>query len=349
MVYWKHNIFLLPMNAAPVDTLDHADLSLFNRESVGSIMTNAVPTADDQATIGDVEQHLLGRINDFRSINYTYILDASEKLVGILSIKELFRQPKQSKVRDVMRDASVTVHPHHGRERAARLALEHSIKAVPVVREDGVFLGVILNDAILTILQHEANKNLFGLAGIHHTDAITNTEEAGVFEHFKHRLPWLLVGIVGSLLAAGFINRFEKTLESNLLLAAFIPLVVYISSAVAEQTQAFAIRDMDTHPMLRFRPYFTRQFSITLIIASVIAILLFGVGVFLYDSPFLGTVLAVSNFLAILTSVITGFVLPYIAEKWYGIDPANAGGPIATVIQDVMGVLIYLSVALWFM
>jgi magnesium transporter len=315
--------------------------------TVGDIMTDAVPTALDTATIGDIERHLFQKIDAFRSINYTYILDAKGLLRGIISIKELFRQPKDMKAVDAMRAHAVAIHPHARRDKAAQLALQHSIKAVPVTDQAGKFLGVVLSDAILKTLYEKTTRDMLTLAGVRHTRSISDAASASLFQLFKHRLPWLLVGIVGSLFAAGFIHNFETTLQQNLLLAAFIPLVVYVSSAVAEQTQAFVIRDMAVNPSLRFSPYFLRQTAVTFLIGLAVSPILLGIGFFLHDSLLLGVVLALSNFFAILASVLTGLILPYFGEKLFSIDPADDGGPIATIVQDVLSVFIYFATAMW--
>jgi magnesium transporter len=326
----------------------HDDIdSPYPLDSVGRIMTTAVPTTRDTATIGDIEQYLFQRINDFRSINYTYVLNENRKLVGIISIKELFRQSKETKVINAMRTDTVTVNPFTDQERASHLALKHSIKAIPVTDEKNTFLGVVLSDAILNTLYRETSEDLFGLAGVRRRGAMTDTLSTPLFQLFKFRLPWLLLGILGSLLAAGFISKFEATLQQNILLAAFIPLVVYISSAVAEQTQAFVVRDLALNPSLSFRSYMTRQTLVTFLLGIAISLILLLVGIFLHHSLFLGVVLAISNFFAILASVVTGFILPYYGEKLFDIDPANAGGPIATIIQDVISVLIYFATAFW--
>jgi magnesium transporter len=75
--------------------------------------------------------------------------------------------------------------------------------------------------------------------------------------------------------------------------------------------------------------------------------ILLGIGFFLHDSLLLGVVLALSNFFAILASVLTGLILPYFGEKLFSIDPADAGGPIATIVQDVLSVFIYFATAMW--
>lgn len=330
-------------------SLEHHQHTALSRKPVKSIMTPAVPTAPDTATIGDIEQNLFKNISDFRSINYTYILDRQHKLVGIISIKELFRYPKETKAVKVMRTGAVTIHPDADREHASRLAVDHSIKAVPVTDSEGIFLGVVLSDAIMRTLREESHADLFGLAGIRHTEAITDTHTATLFDLFRHRLPWLLAGIAGSLLAAGFIGQFESTLKENIIVAAFIPLVVYISSAVAEQTQAFVIRDLAINPSLRFRPYFLRQTAIAFFLGITISLLLFFIGMASYGSAVFGFVLASSTFLAVLSSIGTGFIFPYFAQRVFRIDPANAGGPIAQVVQDVSAILIYFSIAAWWL
>jgi magnesium transporter len=157
-------------------------------------------------------------------------------------------------------------------------------------------------------------------------------------------LPWLAAGMLGGILIAKIIGRFEATLSENLILAAFIPLIVYMSDAVGTQMEAFIIRDLATDPGLNFFRYLFRQISIVLIIGLIISAGLFAVSNFFHGDMEISLVLSISMLAAIMSSVITGLCVPFLFSK-LSFDPANASGPLATIIQDTLSVFIYFTVA----
>ncbi len=293
-------------------------------ESAGRVMTAAVPTASLHATIADIERLLLKRAKDFASITYVFIVDGNNILKGILSIKEVFQGDKKTLVADRMARDLITVTPEVDQERVVHMALAQQIKSVPVVDEMGKFLGVVLNDTILHTLYLETSEDLLRMAGIKQAEALCdNVMKISVYRSLKHRLPWLLLGLVGGLLAAGIIGRFEQTLQQNLILAAFIPLVVYMSDAVGTQMEAFIIRDLAINPRLNFAAYFGRQLFIISLIGGICSILICGLSLLLYQTPGVSVVLSLSLFFAIASSVVTGLVIPYFFGRWQ-LDPANA-------------------------
>jgi magnesium transporter len=160
-----------------------------------------------------------------------------------------------------------------------------------------------------------------------------------------HRLPWLIIGLIGGILTARIVDAFEVTLEKNIFLAAFIPLIVYMSDAVGTQMEAFAIRDFAIQSHLDFIRYFVRQMVVVTLIGFILSIGLFGICIFLLDQGrAVGLVLGISLFAAVMSSLLTGLFIPYIFRR-IRLDPANASGPIATIIQDLISVMIYLSIA----
>lgn len=165
-----------------------------------------------------------------------------------------------------------------------------------------------------------------------------------IFKALKHRLPWLLLGLLGGIFSAQIIEGFEKVLKENLILAAFIPLIVYMADAVGTQTESFIIRDSAMHPRMRMPRYFIKQFLIISVIGIVLSGGLFAFGIYEYNSVKMATTLAISLFMAIISSVTTGLFVPVIVEKLH-IDPANVSGPVATIIQDIVSITIYFIVA----
>lgn len=309
-------------------------------------MTSRVPIAGEHETLRQIHDMLHRSGNDFKTINYVYVLDSGRRLLGVLSVRELFRTDLDVRAGDVCtKNDLVFVHPSTHQERAAYLALKYTIKAIPVVSHKGVFLGEITSDSILRILHKEMHEDSLRRAGIRHPDALHGSVlTLTLFASFRHRIPWLLIGLGGGLLVAKVIGFFGATLEENLILASFIPLIVYMSSAVGTQMETYIIRDLATEQKLPIQPYLLRNSAIVIAIAvSLSSLLLLSYGI-LSDNWFVAAVLGVSLFASICSSLVTGIIIPYAFSK-LALDPADASGPIATILQDAMSIVIYFGIA----
>ncbi len=318
-------------------------------ETAGHRMTAKVPIVHPDQTIGDAQTLVFHYIKVFRSVDYIYVVDRHGKLYGVLTIKELYGNPKDVHVGNICkRENLATVHPDTHQERVVYVALKHNIKAVPVTDESKTFLGAVLNDTILSILYKEAHEDLLRLAGVHPHAAHLSTEDTPVLVSLRHRIPWLFLGMLGGLFSASVIGLFETTLEENLILASFIPLIVYMSSAVGMQMQACVIRDLAMNRAFSFRKYLVRQMAVTFGIAVFFSFALSGILGMLHGNATLGVVIGASMFFAIFSSVGTGLVIPYVFSR-VRLDPADVSGPVATIIQDLLSVTIYLGTAAVFL
>lgn len=165
-----------------------------------------------------------------------------------------------------------------------------------------------------------------------------------MFNEVKVRLTWLIIGLIASLLTAGLINNFDQVLDRNLVLASFIPLIVYMSDAVGTQMEAMIIRKLNNNEKLNFGNFFKRQLLVVSTIGVIIASIATGiVGVWKSDFD-LAIVVGISLLSGILTSLVTGAVMPYFFWRLHQ-DPAEASGPVATVIQDFLSVLVFFLIA----
>lgn len=284
-------------------------------------------------------------ITSFVTINYIYVVDSGKKLLGVLSVKELHRADPGELVGNICKKTSlITVHPNIHQERVAYLALKNNIKAIPVVQRDNTFLGSIPSDTILGILYKETHEDILRLAGIRHPKALAaNILETSLFTFYRHRVPWLFLGLLGGLLAARVIGLFEDTLRENVILAAFIPLIVYMSDAVGTQTEAWVIRDIAIEHTQPFRKYFLRHLIVTAMIACSFGIALFLMSTALYEYR-MGLVLGLSLTAAITSSVLTGLIVPFIFSRLH-LDPADPSGPIGTILQDILSIIAYFLIA----
>lgn len=321
-------------------------LHSYPRDSAGRHMTVQVPVASAHETLAQVHERLLERSADFATINYVYVLDAQGKLDGVLSVKELFSKPLTRTVGDVCKKTFiVSVHPESHQKHAAYLALRHSIKAIPVVDRNHVFLGEIANDAILSILHKEMHEDTLKRAGIRHAGGIhANVLKLPFLVSLQHRIPWLIVGLLGGLVVAKIVTLFETTLSQNLVLASFIPLIVYMSDAVRAQMEAYIIRDLALDRSLPFGRYLLRHCAVLVVLAVALSALLFFSFGAIYGDWRVAFVLAAALCIAIFSSLVTGLIIPYTFEK-LSLDPADASGPVATIIQDMLSIVIYFGIA----
>ncbi len=309
-------------------------------------MTAKVPTVTPEVKIAELRQMLERHAKDFDTMQYVYVLDDSRKLTGAISMHRIFQEKPSSVVGEVCtRTGLLWVHPGHHQEQAAFLALRHGIKAVPVVDDDRTFLGAIPGDALLHVLYKETHDDLLRRAGVERSHPLfDNVVTMPLWLSVLHRLPWLLIGLLGGILAAKVVGAFERTLAENLVLAAFMPLVVYMGDAVGTQMEAFIIRDLAMDRHLRFGHYLMRQILVVSSVGLVCSVFLYGASLFLYPASGVGGIVAIAMFVTVLSSIVTGLLIPYLFSRFRS-DPANASGPIATIVQDILSLLIYFTVA----
>lgn len=318
------------------------------KDAVGYHLTVRIPIVKSTATVEKLGHLLKDHIRSFDTIHYLYVVDRLGKLIGIVSVKDLYRHDPHTPVKKIATtDGIITIRPEEPQDKAAYLALKHDIKAIPVVSKTGILLGVVPGDTILKILYRDTREDLLRLAHIRKgREPFDHVLTTPISRLIGHRAPWLFLGLLGGFISVHIISRFEATLEANVILAAFIPLVVYMSDAIKTQMEIFLIRDIAIERNLRFVRYFIKQGFVTLCLS-----LLFSGSLFLFTWLFegdaeLATAVALALGIAIISSLATGLLVPYLFSRTR-LDPANTSGPIATVLQDIVSISLYFAVTTW--
>ena len=317
-------------------------------ETAGFLMKTNIPTINEDLKVGDIEKMLLEKSKQFETIDYVYVLDKFQKLKGVISIKELYGIEKTALVRNHFIKNPVSSRPSADQEKVALLAVRHNIKAIPVVDKKNKFLGVVVSDDILNILHSESVEDALRFAGSRKFSSNRGIVEAGVLVHFKKRFPWLFLGLLGGILAAMVVGFFEGELAKNIALASFIPAIVYMADAVGSQTQTIFIRSLALAHKLDLKKYIWREVRVNFILAILLGGVVFGVGNFWAGSMILASILGFSITLTIMMAMVVAIFLPWMLEK-FKYDPAIASGPFATVVRDILSLLIYFSVAGFFL
>jgi len=312
-------------------------------ESAGRKMIEAVPLCYQEERILDVKKMLFKKIKEIETINYIYVIDKERKLLGVFSIKEIFRKPEGTKVKEIMDRKIIKVRPRTDQERVAILALRNNLKSIPVVDREDKFLGVIPSDTILDILHSENVEDFLKAAGIR--SPLKKTLTGSPLFLTKARIPWVILGLFGGILAAKITDFFETPLKAHFILAAFIPLIIYIADAVGTQTETLFIRSLVLDSRLEVKKYLLREIKTAFLMALILGGLLFLLSIFLFNAPyFIGIILGVSLFITVIVSILIAILIPWLLQKFKK-DPALGAGPFATIITDVTSLIIYFSIA----
>ena len=317
----------------------------FVSQSAGSLMTTSVPLIRKEQTLGEIRAFLFKKMNGLETINYIYVVDKDKKLIGVFSIKEIFRKPKETKVSDVMETILIKCRASTDQERVAILALKNNLKAIPIIDKEEKFLGVVTSDTILNILHQENVEDILLAGGISKLDSpIRALTTAKASTLVRIRLPWLLLGLFGGVFAAQIIGFFENILKRQIFLAFFIPAIVYISDAVATQTETLIIRGIAIDSKLSLKKYFLREIKVGILLALILGgILAVTVAIF-WQKISLAIVLGLAMFFGISLSVIVAMSIPLILQRFKK-DPALGSGPLATIITDISSITIYFVIA----
>ncbi|MDP3995726.1 MAG: magnesium transporter [bacterium] len=312
-------------------------------ESAGRKMIANVPTAGPDETIAGVRKKLFEKAKEFETLNYIYVLSLEGKLEGVLSLKDVFRKPASNLVKELMAINIIKVRPYADQEKVAILALRHNLKAIPVVDKENIFFGVVPSDVILEILHSEDVEDILHFAGISKNNSFANKIfQASPFALIKLRLPWLLLGLLGGLLAAQIVGFFEESLRNNFILAAFIPLIVYMADAVGTQTETLFIRSLVYH--LDIKNYFLKEIKVGFSIALILGMALVLISCFFFNLFPVGIILGISLFFTIVSAFLLGLLVPYFLNKLKK-DPAVASGPLGTIIRDILSLMFYFLIA----
>lgn len=312
---------------------------------VREIMDRAFLTVRKNQRVSEIYDLLRKKSNLYEVMDYVYVVEGDRKLIGVFSIKDIFRFHAKTPIEAFMQKKVITAAARTETEKVAHIALRHGIKAVPIVENERI-IGVVSSKNLIRILNQSSTKDSFHFAGIHksHLD-YENTMEVPVMDSVIHRVPWIISGLIGILAAAAFIGLFESTLEKNIILTFFIPVIVYVCGALCTQIETLLVRDLAMMGKeMKIGKYMFKQGFVSIIIALMISALLFLTISSFWQERVIASVISIAAFLSLTLTTFTSFMIILMIKKLGG-DPALGGGPFGTVISDCLAIVVYLVVA----
>jgi magnesium transporter len=263
--------------------------------------------------------------------------------VGLVPIETLLAADSETPVGGLLEVEPVILLEGADQQQAVRRVAAAGGRSIAVVDAEGRFRGLLPPEQLLAVLAAEHDEDLARLSGyLTTTSAARAASEERVSRRLWHRLPWLGIGLAGAMASAGIVASFEDSLRDEVLLAVFVPAVVYMADAVGTQTEAIVIRGLAVGTSLRS---IARREAITgLVIGALIGALFFPFALAIWGNERVAASVALALVASCSIATIVAMGLPYLLAR-LGRDPAFGSGPLATVIQDLLSIVVYFSIA----
>jgi len=310
-------------------------------ETAAHYIAAGVPRGRPEETAAQAVSALSGR--HYQSVTLFCVTDADDRLLGVIRIADLLAAPPGTLLADLMVRDAPRVHADVDQEKVASLALHHVLNAIPVVDHSNRLLGVIPSEALLHILRREHVEDIHRFAGIsRETHRAREAIESPPIRRARDRLPWLLLGLFGSVIATWVVARYEQELNSRVAIAFFVPGLVYLADAIGTQTEAVAVRGLSLSHA-RLSSLVSSELRTGLLIGLALGAVTFPMVWFAFGDMRLGASVALALMCASTMATTIGLLLPWLLTR-FGSDPAYGSGPLATVIQDLLSLIIYFTI-----
>ncbi|MBO4944707.1 MAG: magnesium transporter [Muribaculaceae bacterium] len=323
---------------------DIVDLLKYEDDTAGGLMGTEMIVVNENWSMPECIKQMRMQAEDMDEIYYVYVVDNDNKLRGVLPLKKLITHPNVSKIKHVMEEVPASVKANTPIDEVALDFEKYDLVAMPVVDSIGRLLGRITVDDVMDTVRESSERDYQLASGLSSDVESDDT----LFTQTKARLPWLLIGMVGGLCNSMILSNFEAGFTVDPTLAIFIPLIGGTGGNVGTQSSAIVVQGLANGSMdLRnsARQLF-KELGVGLINGVIISLL-----VFIYNAIRFGwghqvTTLAVSLSLlgVVLFASVFGTFVPLTLER-FKIDPALATGPFISITNDIIGMVIYMTIS----
>jgi len=316
----------------------------YDEESAGGLMTGAVVTVREDATVRDALESIRRQAEDVEDFTETYVVGPDRRLAGILGFKRLVVGAPDRTVRELMEEPDVTVGPEMDQEEVARLMARYNVPSIPVVDRDGRLLGRITFDDVSDVVEREATEDLLRFGGV------SAEEDLGArwFEAVKTRLPWLVVNLLTAFVAASVVGFFSNVVKALPALAAWMTIISGMGGNAGTQSLAVTVRRLALGliPASAFAQVIGKEVMVGLACGVANGVLTALAALAFHQPPMLGVVICLAMVGNLFVAGFAGAFIPLVLER-FKIDPAIASSVFVTTFTDVCGFALLLGLGGW--
>jgi len=328
----------------PADAAEVKDLLQYESKTAGAIMTTEYFSLPEHTTAEEAIHKLQGA-KDIVNVFYVYVTDKDDKLVGVLSLRQLLQVPPHTRLGTMIKREVISVATDTDQEEVAKLVGRYNLLAIPVVDRDNTLVGIITVDDVVDIIHDAATEDMLKMSGtqIEEEDELIHSS---AFHAVRLRIPWLLTNLIGSIISGSILWFFRFTIQEVVALVTFIPVIAAMGGNVGLQSSTMVIRGMATGriELSDVKRVFLREVLIGFLIGLLCGVLVLLVAAVVHINLTLGLVVGFAMVCALVVSTSMATIMPVILKR-YGVDPAVAAGPFVTTANDITGIAIYLSLA----
>lgn len=328
-------------------------LMAYAEDEAGGLMNSRFARLRPEMTVEEAIRYLRAQSKShIETIYYAYVLDQSQVLLGVVSLRELFLATAKMTMQEIMNTDLVTVLQDEDQESISKTFSNHNFLALPVVDENNVMKGIITVDDVVEVLEEEATEDIQKLGGM---EALGEPYlDIALLSMIKKRAGWLMALFIGEMFTATAMSHYEHDIAKAVVLALFIPLVISSGGNSGSQATTLIIRAMALGEV-RLKDWW-RVLSRELISGAALGVILGSIGLVrilmwpgrevLYGPHYVlvGITVAISLVGIVLWGTLAGSMLPFLLRR-LGLDPATSSAPFVATLVDVTGLMIYFTVA----
>lgn len=320
---------------------DIVDLLNYEEGTAGAVMAKELIWVDESWNVTQSVREMRRQAESIDQVFTVYVVNDHNKLLGRLPLKRMLTTSSKTLVQDIYISDLQSVRVTTELEEVSRIMKKYDLVVVPVVDELNRLVGRITIDDMVDFMTEEADKDYQLASGI----SLDVDQTDSIWVLTKARLPWLLIGLGGGILAAFVIGRHEAAIQEIPAMAFFIPMITAMAGNIGVQSSAIIVQGLanKTLELGGILPKLLKEFSVALINGAVISILAFLVSFLIYGSYRLGITVSLSLFSVIIIAALLGTLVPLTLDK-YKIDPALATGPFITTMNDILGLFVYFMI-----
>lgn len=325
----------------------------FPEDSIGRLITTDYISVNPESTIAEAFEHIRNYGQDSETINHIYILNDQQHLVDDLTIRQLIFAEPTAKISSLMYYKAITLKPEDDKETAIDVFKKYDRTALPVVDENDIMLGIITIDDVLDVAEEEATEDIQKLGGMEYME--DSYTKIGFFGMIKKRAVWLSLLFLGEMLTSTAMGFFEAEISRAVILALFIPLIISSGGNSGSQAATLIVRSLALKE-LALRDWFyvlRREILSGLILGTLLAtigflrISLWELMFHIYGPHWMLIAFTVGfSLIGVVTwGTFAGGMLPIILKS-LKLDPATSSAPFVATLVDVVGIVIYFSIAM---
>lgn len=319
------------------------ELLQYEPETAGGLMGKEYLAVQGAITCGEAVDELRQMDeDDLAETHSVWVIDRRGRLTGHLPLMALLLASPRTLVEEIMEPEPLFVAVDLDQEEVAAFFRMHDLITLPVVDHQHKMVGRITADDVLDVMEEEATEDISRLAGV----SVEEFGEQSSFRVARSRLPWLVGALFGQVGAVFVLGTFERSLETKVSLAFYIPMIMAMAGNIGIQTSSVVVRGLATGEVDFFHlgRHLLRELGTALLTGVSIALLSYGVSYGLNGDPQVSLVLGLAMLLVIVFAAMAGAGIPLLMHRM-GIDPAVATGPFITTANDIVGLLIYFGLA----